>query len=125
MYNAIKKYQGEAKVLITYEELKDIPLQETQDMDVSDPGAVVFTKINENEISQSFRVEMKADNFWNNHYHDCLETIVVYRGHLYNHSREEIIDRYHPTIIKKYEPHLIEATTDSVFYVEFINPESN
>jgi len=124
MYKAIEKYQGNAKALITYEELKAVPLHETQDMDKSDPGAIIFTKINESPISQSFRVEMKADNFWNNHYHDCIETIVVYQGHLYNHTREQIIDRYHPAVIKKYESHLVEATTDCIFYVEFINPES-
>jgi hypothetical protein len=112
------------KVLITYEELKGIPMSELQDMDISDPGAVTFTKINQNDLSQSFRVEMKADNFWNTHYHDCLETIIVYTGVMYNHSRENIIDRHNPAVIKKYEPHLIEATTDCVFYVEFINPES-
>lgn len=120
---AIKKYRTEAKLLITYEEIAQIPLQEIIDMDPTDPGAILLTKIHHDDFSQSLRVEMKADNYWSTHYHDCIETIIIYKGTLFNHTNGGTIDRNNPALFKKYEPHLVEATSDCIFYVEFINPE--
>tara|TARA_R110000822_G_scaffold73853_19_gene177667 strand:- start:146 stop:532 length:387 start_codon:yes stop_codon:yes gene_type:complete len=122
MTKAINKYRTARRVLITYEELKDIPLHEVIDIDLEKPGTITCTKISNNDFSQSLRVEMKQESYWSTHYHDCIETILVFTGTLYDHTGDKSIDRYNPAIINKYEDHLIEAVTDSVFYVEFLNP---
>jgi quercetin dioxygenase-like cupin family protein len=119
---AIDKYRTNRRVLITYDEIKEIPIQFPIDLDIKNPGAILCTKIHETEFSQSFRVEMKQEAYWSTHYHNCLETILVFKGELYDHTNNKAIDKYNPVIIKKYEDHLIESVTDSIFYVEFINP---
>jgi len=123
MLSAVKKYRTEAKLLITYDEIVEIPMHTPIEMDETDPGAIVITKIHSCPFSQSLRVEMKPDNYWSTHYHDCIETIIVYNGTLINHKNETTIDRYNPALFKMYEPHLVESKTDAIFYVEFINPD--
>jgi quercetin dioxygenase-like cupin family protein len=122
MTNVIEKYRTERRVLITYDEIKDIPLHVPIDIDLNHPGSIICTKINDNDFSQSLRVEMKQETYWSTHYHDCIETILVFKGTLYDHTSDKSIDRYNPALIPKYEDHLIESVTDSTFYVEFLNP---
>ena len=109
---------------IGYREQVKIPLHIPIDISHGAVGSIVATKINQNDLSQSFRVEMSKGAIWEQHSHDCLETIIVYKGNLHEHLECAAANKYCPLILKPYKEHLIEAMSKSIFYVEFINPRS-
>lgn len=115
------------KLLIKYDDLRKLELNQELDttllsFNTDDCPTIKMTKILSNESSQNFKVEMPKGCTWKTHFHDCVENIVMYEGILVNNINNEKIDRLKPLIIEPYVDHSIEALEDSIFYVEFRNP---
>lgn len=121
--STIDKFQAKSDLLITYEDLKKIKLNEVQQIVKSLPGAIECIRISSiNKDSLMFTVTMKANQLWEKHHHDCEETCVVYKGKLidaltgYDAGPAELLN------FKPYQPHYVIAEEDTIFYVEFKKP---
>lgn len=120
--SAIEKFRNKNNVLITFEELSKIPLNETQQLYPDLLGAVEFTRITSNNDNLMFTVSMKKGQLWYKHNHDCIETILLYKGKLRELYKDIIVNRANILKFNKYEPHYVLAEEDSIFYVEFKKP---
>lgn len=112
------------KLLIQYNDLRKLETDDCVDTDLlnfvkPEESKVKMTKIMSNEFSQNFRVEMSKGSKWNTHFHDCIETIVMYEGSLLNTLTNEKVDRLQKLKIEPYIDHSIEALENSIFYIEF------
>lgn len=115
-------------LLIKYEDLRKIEYNQQIDMKLlnfneSVCDKIKMTKIISNSISQNFKIEMPKGCIWKTHFHDCIENIVMYKGILLNNMNNQQIDRLKPLIIDPYVDHSIEALEDSIFYIEFKQPQ--
>lgn len=122
MFEALRKYRNKDKDLITFNDLYELPNNQVLQLYPERPGAVETIKLPSSERDLSFRVNMKQGERWESHIHDCLETILVYKGKLIDHVTNTNISRLYPIVIKSYTDHIVEALEDSIFYVEFKNP---
>jgi quercetin dioxygenase-like cupin family protein len=122
MFEALRNFRNKDKTLITFTQLEDLPLNQVMQLYPNKPGSVETIKITSSEKDLSFRVDMKKGEVWESHMHDCLETILVYKGKLLEHITKKEINRLNPIIIKSYTEHIVEALEDCIFYVEFKNP---
>lgn len=118
----IEDFRTDEPNLISYENLKTFKVGELIDMVEHKPGAIYCTRlpsINEDK-SLSFRVEMKKGERWKPHYHDCLETIVMYKGICIDTISGKVAHKGNQMIIKANTVHEIICETDiAIFYVEF------
>mgnify|MGYP001007683446 FL=1 len=67
-------------------------------------------------------VTMRAGRFWKLHKHNCVETILVFKGHLKEHLSGDMVGAAEILQFDKFESHLVESLSDSIFYVEFKRP---
>lgn len=122
---AIKRFRDEANVLISYNQLKEIPLNNTVQINLEEEGAIECTRISStSDDNLMFTVTMKKGQRWERHYHDCHETCVVYKGEIKDLISGVSATSAHPLYFKPYEQHYVIAVKDSVFYVEFKKPET-
>lgn len=119
----IKEYRKEDNNLISFEFLKSFVVNKTVQIYPERKGAIECVRLDTEDNDLSFRVTMKKGEFWNVHYHDCKETLLVYKGKLRDKKTGLIVTRVTPIEIKPYTPHIIEALEDSIFYVEFKDPK--
>lgn len=116
----INKFKINKNKLITYDDLKSIPLNEVIIMDDTGlNGHIEYTRISSYTKSLMFTVSMKKGSEWFIHHHDCKETIVVYKGKLIDMLTKKEIVRAETINFNINENHYIKALEDSVFYVEF------
>lgn len=124
---AIRKYRdytNKSDVLIRFEELKEIPVGKTIDIVPESKGAIELERVNTKNNSLRFWVSMKKGEIWREHYHDCAEYIVVYKGLLKDLKNGRIFNRMENLKIKKGVKHNVIAEEDTTFYVEFKSPEA-
>lgn len=124
MISPIEKYRKRSRELITYEDLISFPINETVEIYPNSPGTIMTTRLNNNIDGLSFRVFMKEGSYWVPHSHDCDETILVYTGEIKENFSGKKVKDLGAVLIKSNTIHSFEALKDTVFYVEFKNPES-
>jgi hypothetical protein len=120
---AIDSFREEEDNLITFNQLKAIPLNKTIDIIESLKGAIECTRISSVSDSLMFTVTMKAGQLWQNHHHDCVEKILVYQGKLIDLITNNSASKMMTMTFKPYKKHYVLAEEDSTFYVEFENPK--
>lgn len=122
---AVRKFRTKNDVLITFNELKKIPLNTLIQIHPDIPGAIECTRISSvNPDSLMFTVTMKKGEIWEKHHHNCEETCVVYKGKL-----KDVVTGYEATSAQllnfsPYQEHYVIAEEDSIFYVEFKKPKN-
>ena len=120
---AIKRFQDKNDLLITYEQLENIPLNKMIQIVPDLPGAIECTRISSNKKdSLMFTVTMKKNQLWEKHHHDCEETCVIYKGKLTDILTDYSVGSMQMLNYKPYTSHYIIAEEDSIFYVEFKKP---
>ena len=120
---AVKKFRAENDVMITYKELKTIPINVPIPIEKDNPNAGEYIRIpSPNKDSLMFTVTMMAGHFWQLHHHDCRETCLVFKGHLKDHITKQKAGAAQVLTFEGYQPHYVEAKSDSIFYVEFMKP---
>lgn len=120
---AVKKFQMDENILIPFHQLEQMPEDEIIQIVEERPGAIETIKLKTQNKDLSFRVEMKKGEYWKNHHHDCIETIIVYKGCLLDHTTGKTSDRGRSIIFIPFQDHIVEALEDSIFYVEFKDPK--
>jgi len=120
---AITKLKSIPNVMIKYVELKEIPLDKEIDYSPNQDGTILCTKISDRDDGLSFRVIMKRGTKWEAHHHDCTETLIVWKGALQGNLNNTSIKRGGILEMSAKLIHEIYATEDSIFYVEFKNPQ--
>lgn len=118
----LNKFRSEEDTLVTFEQLNTFPINKTVSIYPEKEKAILTTRISTNDENLSFRVEMKKGEYWKIHKHDCLETILLYKGKLQDKISKKVINRIYPLVIEPFTPHIIKALEDSIFYVEFKAP---
>lgn len=123
--SAIDKLRSEKVLIVTFEELSRTPFDNVEDIYPERPKAITCTRIRnpDNDDTVSFKVCMKAGEEWHNHFHDCKETILIYEGTLYNILSNKQSKSLEVMVIEPYQKHIIKALEDTVFYVEFKDPQ--
>lgn len=121
--DAVEKFRDDDNPLISFQQLSEIPLNEVQQLYPENPGSVEFLRIENNCEDLSFRVTMQTGTFWKHHYHDSIETIVVYKGRVHDNVSGKSAKRGGLMSFKEYKTHYITAEEESIFYVEFKKPK--
>ena len=126
---AVTKYQDinsnpsvNKNPLISFEELNKIPLNDVIQIVPERPGAIEINGLYTAGDDLTFRVMMKKGEIWNFHTHDCEETILIHKGTLTVSISKKKYTKGSLFKINKKVTHGVEAVEDSVFYVEFTNP---
>lgn len=122
----VRKFRKGNAEMITFDQLKEFPLNRKVEIIPKQSGAISTTKIHENENSISFRVEMKQNFKWAPHVHDCYEVLVVYKGECKDLVSGKIASARHQLIIPTGRLHeVICLSEEAIFYVEFIKDNKN
>lgn len=120
----IDKFRSENDVLITYELLSTFKINETIQIVPELPNAILCTRIVcDNPDKLMFTVDMKKNQLWEKHYHDCFETCAVFKGKLKDMSSGQVAGPMEVIKLRPFQSHYIIAEEDSIFYVEFIKPK--
>lgn len=119
---AVEKLKSKENVMVYYKELKNIPCDVEIDYSPKQDKTILCTKISDRKDGISFRVIMTKGTKWEEHHHDCSETLIVWKGALKGNLNNLIISRGGIMEMNPYTVHEISALEDSVFYVEFKNP---
>ena len=118
----INYYKNKTNTLVSYNQLKQFKIGKIVEMIPSIPGAITTVRIpsKDEETSLAFRVEMRKGFKWNPHFHDCWETIIIYKGEFKDLISGKVASRGNQMLIKPNTVHEIECTTESsIFYIEF------
>ena len=122
MIETIDKFKKVESKLITYLEINDLPIGKEIDFSINQDDSILCTRLKDTSKGMSFRVFMKKGTKWENHNHDCDETIIVYNGKLVGLLNNIIIGRGSMIEIPANTKHKIYAEEESEFYVEFKKP---
>jgi len=118
--NSIKKYKNEGIQIFPYNELKKLPVS----VDLDFIGGVKTVRLDtKSDDSVTFRIEMKENKYWSPHKHDCIETIVLLHGELYDKLNDIKIERgqlYYNPALRVHD--IIAKKDNTIFYVEFKDP---
>lgn len=118
----IKKFINDND-LITYDELNNLPYNTLISIIEDKPEDIQTLKLdNKDDKSLTFRVSMKKGSKWSKHKHDCKETIVLYKGKLFDNVTSTSLNRGGYLFVPAYKLYSFEALEDSTFYVEFEKP---
>lgn len=118
----VEDFKNKTNILVSFEQLKLFKIGELIQMVDGVPNAITTTRIqsSDDKNTLAFRVEMKKGYKWKPHFHDCYETIVVYKGECKDLISGKIANKGMQMVIKPNTVHEIECTTESsIFYVEF------
>lgn len=118
----IKKLKSKENLMVHYKELKSIPCDVEIDYSPKQDKTILCTKISDRKDGLSFRVIMSEGTKWEQHHHDCSETLIVWKGTLKGNLNNIIISRGGIMEMFANTVHEICAVEDSIFYVEFKNP---
>lgn len=119
---AVTKFKKKEDLLITFEELSNIPINEVIQYLPEIEGAIEGTRITSNNDNLMFTVTMKKGQLWQKHNHDCLEMILLYKGKLRELITNTVISKAQTVSFDSYQSHYVLAEEDSIFYVEFKKP---
>lgn len=122
MNEVINKFKQKNHKLITYKEIEQLPFDEEIDFSIEEDSSILCTRLANTKTGMSFRVSMKAGKKWEDHKHDCDETILMYKGVLKGLITKTIISRGSMIEIPAGTHHEIYSETDVEFYVEFKKP---
>ncbi len=117
---AKEKWEAGNDTLITFKDLSKIPISEP--FYINDDKNIETIRLDtKRKNSLSFRVTMKGiGKKWELHKHDCQETIVIYKGSLYDEVSDTSIKKSEICVIPSYTSHSIKTLENTcVFYVEF------
>jgi len=118
----IADYRNKTINLISFENLSKFKIGEIVQMVDGVPNTITTTRIpsSDDKATLAFRVEMKKGYKWKPHFHDCYETIVVYKGECKDLISGKVANKGMQMVIKPNTVHEIECITESsIFYVEF------
>ena len=118
--SAKEKWEAGNNTLITFSDLSKIPISEP--FYINDDENIETIRLDtKRKNSISFRVTMKGiGKKWELHKHDCQETIVIYKGSLYDEVSKTSIKKSEICVIPPYKSHSIKTLEDTcIFYVEF------
>ena len=117
---AIRKFRGGGSEVVTFDELKKIPLN--QPIQISEEkGKIEAVRLTSNNENLMFSVSILKGERWKMHAHNCTE--LLYRGRLKNLLNGNAINKAQSMFFESYESHHIKAEKDSIFYVEFKKPK--
>lgn len=119
---AVSMFQEMDDTLIKFEDLLEFPTGITFDIDPKDVGSILCTRIVSYSDGISFRVEMINGKFWQLHHHDCIETILMYKGTLIDLLNNRTVVRGQLMEIPANKSHYIKSNGNCIFYVDFKNP---
>jgi ethanolamine utilization protein EutQ (cupin superfamily) len=122
MKEVIEKFKKIEKKLITYREIENLPLGVEIDFSIPKDNSILCTRLSDTSSGMSFRVVMQSNTKWENHMHDCDETIMVFKGRIKGLLNNIIAGRGSIIEIPKKTYHEIYAEEYSQFYVEFKKP---
>jgi hypothetical protein len=117
---AKEKWEFGNNTLITFNDLSKIPISEP--FYINDDKNIETIRLDtKRKNSISFRVNMKGiGKKWELHKHDCKETILIYKGSLYDEVSKTYINKSEICVIPPYTSHeIVTLENTSVFYVEF------
>lgn len=120
---AVTKFKKEEDLLITFDELSEVPLNKVIQYLPEIEGAIEGTRITSNSENLIFTVTMKKGQLWQKHNHDCAETILLYKGVMRELITNTVINKAQTITVKPYKTHYFLAEEDSIFYVEFKKPK--
>lgn len=109
--------------LITFEELRQLPLYEDLSIYPEEPNSIITKKIHQCQHNITFRVEMEKFTTWEPHHHDCLESILIYKGTLRDNETGAKATRGDLLIVPAFYRHSFTAEAETIFYVDFKRPE--
>ena len=122
-YNTYDKFRANEDLLITYNDLKNIPLNKMEEVEQDRLGAIQCTRINSLHPDRlMFTVSMKKDEVWKPHHHNCLEKCIVKSGLLLDSVSGITAGPFEILEIKAGITHFVIAKEDCIFYVEFTKP---
>lgn len=119
---AVIKFRKKEDLLITFDELSEVPLNKVIQYLPDIEGAIEGTRISSNGDSLMFTVTMKKGQLWQKHNHDCIETILLYKGTMRELITDTVITKAETMTLQPYNTHYFLAEEDSIFYVEFKKP---
>ena len=118
--SAKEKWENGNNALITFNDLSKIPISEP--FYINDDENIETIRLDtKRKNSLSFRVTMKGvGKKWELHKHDCQETIVIYKGSLYDEVSKASMKKSEICLIPAYTSHSIKTLENTcIFYVEF------
>ena len=116
----LRKFFSKKKDMVSFKELLSIPSDTVSQIDPEDVDSITTVKVKNNDSDNvTLRVTMKKGKLWDKHFHDCKETIVMYKGKIKDVITGKEIGRGAHLSIPAERPHSIEALEDTIFYVEF------
>ena len=119
----INKFRQKQYKFITYSEIDKIPFNEELDFSQNQDKSILCTRLANTKTGASFRVIMQPGTKWEDHAHDCDETILVYKGILKGLITKTVISRGSIIQLPAKTQHEIQSETYSEFYVEFNKPK--
>jgi len=118
----LDKYEEGGDVLITFKELQKLPLDELFSFFPDGAGKAEGLVIETGENDLTFRAVISKDTVFNSHKHDCIESIIVYKGKMVDIKTNTVIERGKVSTFNKMKPHHLKALEDTICYIEFENP---
>jgi len=112
-------YKQQINKLITYQDLENLPLNLEIDFSPKKDKSILCTRLSNTSSGMTFRVYMSEGTVWEDHYHDCEESLIVFKGRLRGILTNTIIGRGSMIDIPAEVTHRIYAEEESQFYVEF------
>jgi len=122
MNHTVMKFKERKHKLITYKEIEDLPFNKQIDFSQEQDNSILCTRLADTKTGMSFRVVMKKGKKWEEHEHDCDETILMYKGILKGLLTKTIVSRGSLIEMPAGTHHEIYSETDAEFYVEFKKP---
>lgn len=119
--SVLSKFRNKKSECITFKELQDFKIGELVDVNQQNKGGILCERLKNKGENLMFRVEMVKNEKWELHFHDCKETLLVYKGVLIDEIKNKKADKVKTLSFKPYTEHIVRALEDSVFYVEFEN----
>lgn len=123
--NAIERFRDKRSLLISYNQLAETPLNEVIQINEDSHGSIECTRITSNsDNTLIFTVSMKKGQLWESHFHDCFETCVIFKGRLTDTNTGKSAGAAEAIHFGRFTEHHVVAEKDSIFYVEFRNPNN-
>ena len=120
--DVIDKFRNKDTVCIFFDELSMFEVGEIIQINKDREGAVECERLHNKGDHLMFRVFMKDKEKWEIHYHNCYETLLVYKGKLLDVFSDQIAEKGRVLTFDPFEEHTVRSVGDSIFYVEFRKP---
>jgi hypothetical protein len=107
--------------MITFEAVEEHPIGERIDLT---EGVCTERLANNADGTLFFKVSMKKGSLIFQHYHNCVEEMVLYKGKLLEVINNVKIDSNLSIKFKPGDSHALYALEDSLFYCQLYKPKS-